>query len=172
MSMIFISQEKYARNLVKKFGLEQAKAIRTPAATQIKVSKDGAGKKVDESLYQSIIGSLLYLTASRLDIAYVFCVCARYQTDPHEFHLHFVKRILKYILETIDFRIWYSFDTTIMLVGYCDDDWIGCADDRKSTSGGCFFLENNMIAWFRKKHNCISLSTVEVEYIAAGSSCT
>ncbi|CAM8948278.1 unnamed protein product [Rhodiola kirilowii] len=87
-----------------------------------------------------MIGSLLYLTASRPDIAYAVGVCARYQADPKESHLLQVKRIIKYVCETVDFGIWYTKDTNPHLVGYCDADWAGNDEDRKSTSGGCFFL--------------------------------
>ncbi|CAM8877595.1 unnamed protein product [Rhodiola kirilowii] len=119
-----------------------------------------------------MIGSLLYLTASRPDIAYPVGVCARYQADPKESHLLQVKRIIKYVCGTVEFGIWYTKDTNSHLVGYCDADWAGNAEDRKSTSGGCFFLGNNLVSWFSKKQNSISLSTAEAEYIAAGSSCT
>ncbi|CAM8902386.1 unnamed protein product [Rhodiola kirilowii] len=169
---IFISQSKYAKNLIKKFGLEKASHKRTPVATHIKITKDDAGTKVDQTLYRSMIGSLLYLTASRPDIAYAVGVCARYQVDPKESHLLQVKRIIKYVCGTDDFGIWYTKDTNPHLVGYCDADWAGNAEDRKSTSGGCFFLGNNLVSWFSKKQNSISLSTAEAEYIAAGSSCT
>ncbi|CAM8923229.1 unnamed protein product [Rhodiola kirilowii] len=150
----------------------QASHKRTPAATHLKITKDDAGKKVDQILYRSMIGSLLYLTASRLDIAYAVGVCARYQADPKESHLLQVKRIIKYVCGTIDFGIWYTKDTNPCLVGYCDADWAGNAEDRKSTSGGCFFLGNNLVSWFSKKQNSISLFTTDAEYIAAGSCCT
>ncbi|CAM8917664.1 unnamed protein product [Rhodiola kirilowii] len=169
---IFISQSKYAKNLIKKFNLEKASHKRTPAATHIKITKDEAGAKVDQTLYRSMIGSLLYLTASRPDIAYVVGVCARYQADPKESHLLQVKRIIKYVCGTVDFGIWCTKDNNPHLVGYCDADWVGNVEDRKSTSGGCFFLGNNLVSWFSKKQNSISLSTAEAEYIAAGSSCT
>ncbi|KAA0066405.1 gag-pol polyprotein [Cucumis melo var. makuwa] len=144
---IFISQEKYTRNMVKKFGLEQARNKRTPAVTHVKLTKDTESAEVDHKLYRSIIGSLLYLTASRPDIAYVVGICARYQVDPCITHLVAVK-ILKYVHGTSDFGMMYSYDTTLTLVGYCDADWEGSADDRKNTS------------------------EVEAEYIAAGSGCT
>ncbi|CAM8975401.1 unnamed protein product [Rhodiola kirilowii] len=119
-----------------------------------------------------MIGSLLYPTASRPDIAYAVGVCARYQADPKGSHLLQVKRIIKYVCRTVDFGIWYTKDTNPHLVGYCDADWAGNAKDRKSTSGGCFFLGNNLVLWFSKKQNSISLFTAGVEYIAAGRSCT
>ncbi|KAA0049581.1 putative mitochondrial protein [Cucumis melo var. makuwa] len=124
--------------------MDKAKPKRTPAATHLKMTKDLTGEKVDTNLYRNIIWSLLYLTATRPDIAFAVGVCARYQADPRTSHLHNAKCILKY--------------TSL--------------DDRKSTSGGCFFLGNNVAAWFSKKQNSVSLLTAEVEYIAAGSSCS
>jgi hypothetical protein len=157
---------------VKKFGMESASHKRTPAPTHLKLSKDEKGVKVDQSLYRSMIGSLLYLTASRPDITFAVGVCARYQAEPKVSHLTQVKRILKYVSGTSDYGMLYTHSDNAMLIGYCDADWAGSADDRKSTSGGCFFLGNNLISWFSKKQNCVSLSTAEAEYIAAGSSCS
>ncbi|KAK2374696.1 hypothetical protein QL285_075640 [Trifolium repens] len=169
---IFISQSKYAKNIVKKFGMESATHKRTPAATHLKLTKDEKGVSVDQSLYRSIIGSLLYLTTSRPDFSFAVGVCARYQAEPKMSHLTQVKRILKYVNGTSDYGIMYSHSEDSRLIGYCDADWAGSADDRKSTSGGCFFLGNNLISWFSKKQNCVALSTAEAEYIAAGSSCS
>ncbi|XP_019173231.1 PREDICTED: uncharacterized protein LOC109168701 [Ipomoea nil] len=169
---IFISQEKYAKNLLSKFGLESAKDARTPISTTTKLFKDEKGTSVDPTMYRSMIGSLLYLTASRPDIMVSVGMCARYQADPKESHLKAVKRIIKYVKGTINYGIWYSSDTNLNLAGYSDADWAGNADDRKSTSGGCFFIGKNLVAWLSKKQNSISLSTAEAEYIAAGSCCT
>ncbi|KAK2388640.1 putative mitochondrial protein [Trifolium repens] len=169
---IFISQSKYARNIIKKFGMDNATHKRTPAPTHLKLTKDEKGISVDQSLYRSMIGSLLYLTASRPDITYAVGVCARYQADPKVSHLTQVKRILKYVNGTSDYGIMYSHCENSTLYGSCDADWAGSADDRKSTSGGCFFLGTNLISWFSKKQNCVALSTAEAEYVAAGSSCS
>ncbi|KAK4842847.1 hypothetical protein QYF36_000766 [Acer negundo] len=171
---IFITQAKYAKNLVKKFGLEKVKHCDTPMSTTLKLSKDASGKSVEQTLYHGMIGSLLYLTTSRPDISFSVGVdvCARYQADPKESHLSSVKRIIRYVNGTYNYGIWYSFDTNASLVGFSDADWAENCDDRKSTSGGCFFLGNNLVSWFCKKQNSISLSTAEVEYIAAGSGCT
>ncbi|GAA0142851.1 hypothetical protein LIER_35646 [Lithospermum erythrorhizon] len=94
---IFISQSKYAKNIVKKFEMETSKPKRTPFATHVKVTKDETRKFVDISGYKSMIGRLLYLTTSRLHIAHSVGVCARYQADPKDSHLNLVKRIIKYI---------------------------------------------------------------------------
>jgi hypothetical protein len=98
-----------------------------------------------------MIGSLLCLPASRTNITFVVGVCARYQAETKVSHLTQVKRILEYINGTCDYGIMYSHDTSTMLVGYYDADLAGSADDRKRTSGGCFFLGNNLISWFSKR---------------------
>ncbi|GAA0151767.1 transmembrane signal receptor [Lithospermum erythrorhizon] len=115
---IFISQSKYAKNLMKRFGLEKSKSKRTPAATHVKVSKDVDDSSVDINNYRSIIGSLPYLTVSRTYIAYLVGVCARFQADPKESYLNQVKRIIKYVNRTAEYGLLYTFDT-----GFCDADW-------------------------------------------------
>ncbi|CAM9000164.1 unnamed protein product [Rhodiola kirilowii] len=152
---IFISQSKYARNLIKKFDLEKATHKTTPVATHVKVTREEVGTKVEQTLYISMIGSLLYLTASRPEIAHAVGVCARYQPNSKESHLMNVKRIIRYICGTADYGLWNTKDTNSCLVGYCDADWAGNAENHKSTSGGCFFLGNNLISWFSKKQNSI-----------------
>ena len=145
-SGIFLSQSKYARNLLKKFGLESASSVRTPMSPNVKLTIGLLCKSVDSSLYRSMIGSLLYLTSSRLDISYSVGVCARYQANPKESHMISLKRIIKYIKTTADFGVWYSKDTNDVLAGYSDVDWAGNADDRKSTSRGCFYVGNNLVS--------------------------
>ena len=112
---IFISQSKYAKNLVKKFGFESASPIRTPISPNVKLNVDLLGKSVDSSLYRSIIGSLLYLTTSRPDISYSVGMCARYQENPKESHMIALKRIIKYVKATADFGGWYRKDTNDVL---------------------------------------------------------
>ncbi|PNX88187.1 putative gag-pol polyprotein [Trifolium pratense] len=169
---VFISQSKYAKNIVKKFSMESSSHKRTLAATHLKLTKDEGGVDVNQSMYRSMIESLPYLTASRPNIVFAVGVCARYQAAQKMSHLTQVKRILKYISGTCDYGMIYSHGEDSMLVGYYDDDWASSADDRKSTSGGCFFLGDKLISWFSKKQNSVSLSTAEAEYIAAGSGCS
>ena len=145
-SNIFLSQSKYARNLVKKFSLESASSVRTPMSPNVKLTIDLLGKSVDSSLYRSMIGSLLYLTTSRPDVSYSLGVYARYQDNPKESHMIALKRIIKYVKITTDFGVWYSKDTNDVLVRYFDVDWAGNADDRKGTSGGCFYVGNNLVS--------------------------
>ena len=169
---ILISQEKYARNLVKKFGLDSKKHASTPMSSSTKLSLDSSGVEVSPTLYRSIIGILLYLRTSRLDIVVSVGVCARYQAAPKESHLTAVKRIICYINGTPEYGLWYSKDSIDCLSGYPDADWPRSVDDWKSTSGEWFYLGKNLVSWMSKKHNSVSLSIVEAEYIAAGSCCT
>ena len=104
----------------------------------VKLTVDLFGKSVDPSLYRSMIGSLLYFTASRPDISYSVGVCARYQANPKKSHMTALKRIIKYVKTTAEFGMWYSKDTSDVLARYSNADWARNADDRKSTSGGCF----------------------------------
>ncbi|KAK8526380.1 hypothetical protein V6N12_020852 [Hibiscus sabdariffa] len=168
---IFINQAKYIKEKLKKFGMENVKPQATPMSSSIKLDKDEEGKCVDSKLYRSMIGSLLYLTASRPDIMFSVCLCARFQANPKESHLKAVKRIFRYLLDTPSLGLWYPRDSTFDLHAYSDVDYGGCKIDRKSTSGTCQFLGNMLISWFSKKQNSVALSTTEAEYISAGSCC-
>ncbi|CAM8901288.1 unnamed protein product [Rhodiola kirilowii] len=119
---IFLTQAKYARNLVKKFGMDKAAHKKTTGATHLKITKNDVGASMDQTLYRSKIGSLLYLTASRPYICQAVGVCARYQADPKESHLLQVKRIIKYVSGTADYGLWYTRDTSGCIVGYSDAD--------------------------------------------------
>ena len=157
---------------MKKFGLEYASSVRTLMSPNVKLTVDFFSNSVDPSLHKSMIGGLLYLTASRPDISYSVRVCAKYQVNPKELHMIALKRIIQHVKTTAEFGVWYSKDTSDVLAGYSDANWAGNADDRKSTSGGCFYVGNNLVSWMSKKQNSISLSIAKAEYIAAGSCCT
>jgi len=144
----------------------------TPMSTNVKISADLTSKEVDPTLYRSMIGSLLYLMASRPDIAFSVGVCARFQANPKESHLTAIKLIIRYVNAMINYGICFSRETNLVLSGYSDADWAGNADDRKNTFGGCFYVGTNSVAWMSRKQASISLSTAEVEFIDAGSCCT
>lgn len=168
---IFINQAKYTQELIKKFGMSCSKPTYIPMSQSTLLDKDETGKNVDITQYRRIIGSLLYLTASRPDIMFAVGVCARFQVNPKESHLNAVKKIIKYIKSTQNLGLWYSKEGGIELKGYTDSDFAGCKVDRKSTSGICQFLGQRLVSWHSKKQNSIALSTAEAEYIAAGSCC-
>jgi hypothetical protein len=168
---IFINQAKYTRDLIHRYGMDISGTADTPMCARVIIGKDEAGKDVDQKMYRGIIGSLLYLTASRPDIAFAVGVCARFQAQPKESHLLAAKRIIKYLKSTVNVGIWYPKDGGFKLISYSDSDCAGCIIDRKSTSGTCQMLGTRLVSWFSKKINSISTSTAEAEYIAAGSSC-
>jgi hypothetical protein len=167
----FNSQTKYTQDILTKFGMKDAKPIKTPMGTNGHLDLDTGGKSVDQKVYRSMIGSLLYLCASRPDIMLSVCMCARFQVDPKEVHLRVVKRIMRYLVYTPKFGLWYPKGSTFDLIGYSDADWAGCKIDRKSTSGTCQFLGRSLVSWASKKQNSVALSTAEAEYIAAGHCC-
>jgi hypothetical protein len=119
-----------------------------------------------------MIGSLLYVTTSRSDVKQVVGMVARFQATPKDSHVQDVKKIFRYLKGTIDLGLWYPRKDSFTLKAYSNVDWVGSVDDRKSTSGGAFFLGESLVAWIRNKHSSISLSSTEVEYIAATQSCT
>ncbi|RVW24427.1 Retrovirus-related Pol polyprotein from transposon RE1 [Vitis vinifera] len=164
----FINQAKYIRDLLKRFNMEEAKTMKTPMSSSIKLDKDEKGKSIDSTMYRGMIGSLLYLTASRPDIMYSVCLCARFQSCPKESHLSVIKRILRYLKGTMDIGLWYPKGDNFELIGYSDADFAGCKVERKSTSGTCHFLGHSLVSWHSKKQNSVALSTAEAEYIAAG----
>jgi hypothetical protein len=132
---MFISQTKYTQDLLKRFGMKHTKPAKMPMGTNGHVDLDKGGKSDDQKAYRSMIGSLLYLCASRPDIMLSVCMCARFQSDPKECHLVVVKQILRYLVHTPCFGIWYPKGSTFDLIGYSDSDYVRCKFDRKSTSG-------------------------------------
>jgi hypothetical protein len=167
----FISQTKYIQDILNKFGMKGAKPIKTPLGTNGHLDLDTGGKFVDHKVYRSMIGSLLYLCASRPDIMFFVCMCARFQADPKKVHLRAVIRIMRYLVYTPKFGLWCPKGSTFDLIGYSDADWAGCKIDRKSTSETCQFLGRSLVSWASKKQNSVALSTAEAEYIAAGHCC-
>jgi hypothetical protein len=169
---IFISQKKYASDILKKFKMEQSKPISTPVEEKLKLTRERDGKRVDPTHYKSLIGSLRYLTATRPDIVYGVGLLSRYMEEPRVSHLQGVKRILRYIKGTLTEGIFYGNNNDVKLVGYTDSDWAGDIETRKSTSGYAFHLGTGAISWSSKKQPVVALSTAEAEYIAATSCAT
>jgi hypothetical protein len=167
----FISQTKYTQDLLKRFGMKDAKPAKTPMGTDGHLDLDKGGKSVDQKAYRSMIGSSLYLYASRPDIMLSVCMCARFQSDPKECHLVAMKRILRYLVHRPCFGIWYPKGSTFDLIEYSDFDYVGCKVDRKSTSGTCQFLGRSLLSWSSKKQTFVALSIVEAEYVVAGQCC-
>ncbi|XP_074363907.1 secreted RxLR effector protein 161-like [Apium graveolens] len=139
----------------------------TPLAANEKLMKDDGGRKVDRTLYRSIVGSLMYLTATRPDIMFASSLLSRYMQDPSEVHLGAAKRVLRYIKGTVAYGIKYFKGEELKLIGFCDSDWAGCRDDMKSTTGFVFSFDSGAFSWQSKKQDSVAQSSAEAEYVAA-----
>ncbi|GKC24680.1 putative ribonuclease H-like domain-containing protein [Tanacetum coccineum] len=168
---IFISQDKYVADILKKFDFVTMKTASTPIETNKALLKDKEAEDVDVHLYRSMIGSLMYLTASRPDIIFAVCACARFQVTPKVSHLHAVKRIFRYLKGQPKLGLWYPRDSPFDLEDFSDSDYAGASLDRKSTTGGCQFLGKILISWQCKKQTIVANSTTEVEYFTAANCC-
>ena len=131
------------------------KGYKTPMPTNGKLDADVYGNDYDQKAYHSMIGSLLYLCASRPDIMLSVCMCSRYQAAPKESHYQVAKRILRYLAHTPTLGLWYPKGAQFDLVGYSDSDWAGDLVDRKSTSRTCHFLGRSLVYWSSRKQNCV-----------------
>ncbi|GJX02968.1 putative ribonuclease H-like domain-containing protein [Tanacetum coccineum] len=168
---IFISQDKYVAEILKKFDFTCVKTASTPIETQKPLTKDEEAADVDVHLYRSMIGSLMYLTASRPDIMFAVCACSRFQVTPKTSHLNAVKRIFRYLKGKPKLGLWYPRVSSFDLEAYSDSDYAGANLDRKSTTGGCQFLGRRLISWQCKKQTIVATSTTEAEYVAAANCC-
>lgn len=169
---IMIHQQKYLRELLKKYCMENSKAYDTPIPTSTKLDAYSKGKDVESTLYRGMICSLLYLTSSRTDIAFSIGLWERFQSNPKESHPKAVRRVLRYLVGANDLCLWYPRGTSIELVGYTDADYAGFLVDRKITSGMAHFLGSCLISWGSKKQNSVALLIAESKYIAIAACCS
>ncbi|GJV33956.1 retrovirus-related pol polyprotein from transposon TNT 1-94 [Tanacetum coccineum] len=168
---IFINQSKYALESLKKYGFESCDPVDTPMVEKSKLDEDKDGKAVDPSHYRGMIGTLLYLTASRPDLQFAICMCARYQARPTEKHLNAVKRIFRYLKGTVHRGLWYPKDSSFALTAFADADHAGCQDTRRSTSGSIQLLGDRLVSWSSKRQKSAAISSTEAEYIALSGCC-
>ncbi|WVZ76751.1 LOW QUALITY PROTEIN: hypothetical protein U9M48_024694 [Paspalum notatum var. saurae] len=158
----FVDQVKYTRDILKKFNMGDSKPITTPMSTNTALDADEDGEAVDQKKFQGMIGSLLYLMATRPDIQFAVCLCAHYQASPRTSHRQAVKHIFRYLKFTTELGLWYSSDA----------NHAGCRIDCKSTSGTCQLLETSLVSWSSRKQGSVALFTPEAEYVAAASCCS
>ncbi|GJY75197.1 retrovirus-related pol polyprotein from transposon TNT 1-94 [Tanacetum coccineum] len=168
---IFINQSKYALESLKKYGFDSCDPVDTPMVEKSKLDEDKEGKAVDPSHYRGMIGTLLYLIASRPDLQFAICMCARYQARPTEKHLHAVKRIFRYLKGTVNRGLWYPKDSSIALTAFADVDHAGCQDTRRSTSGSMQFLGDRLVSWSSKRQKSVAISSTKAEYVAMSGCC-
>jgi hypothetical protein len=143
----FVHQAKYTNDLMKKFNIMKLKPVSTPMSSVASLGPNEDGVAVDQREYRSMIGSLLYLTATRPDIQFAVGMCACFQASPRSSHRTAVQQIFRYLKHTSEFGIWYSASSSLDLVGFSDTDFTGCGIDRKSTSMTYHFLGSSLICW-------------------------
>nr|GEU70571.1 hypothetical protein [Tanacetum cinerariifolium] len=161
---IFISQDKYVAEILRKFVLTDGKSASTPIDTEKPLLDD-----VDVHTYKLMIGSLMYLTSSRPDIMFAVCACAQFQVTPKASHLHAVKRIFRYLKGKSHLGLCYPKDSPFNLVAYSDSDYDGTSLDRKSITGVCQFFGCRLISWQCKKQIVVATSSTEAEYLASAN---
>ncbi|GJU07756.1 hypothetical protein Tco_1124186 [Tanacetum coccineum] len=168
---IFLSQDKYVKDILNKFDFRTIKPASTPIEAHKSLGKDEEGEDVDVHLYRSMIGCLMYLTASRPDIMFAVCLCARFQVTPKVSHLHAVKRIFRYLKHQPNLGLWYPKDSPFHLEAFSDSDYAGDNHDRRSTSGGCQYLGRRLVSWQCKKQTIVAISSTGSRICRAAASC-
>ncbi|GKD43269.1 hypothetical protein Tco_1267914 [Tanacetum coccineum] len=151
--------------------MESSDPVDTPMVEKSKLDEDTQGKAVDPTHYRGMINTLMYLTASRLDLTFAISMCARYQAKPTEKHLHAVKRIFKYLRGTVNWGLWYLKDSFIALTAYADANHASFQDTRQSTSGCMQLLGDILVSWSSKTQKSAAISSTEAEYIAMSGCC-
>lgn len=167
---IYVSQRKYAQEVLERFNMNQCNTVHNPIVPGFKMMKDEGGVEIDSTLYKRIVGSLMYLTATRPDMMYVISLISRFMERPTELHFKAAKRVLRYLKGMVSFGLFYRKGGKEELIGYTDSDYVGDQDDRKSTFGFVFMLSSGAVSWSSKKQPVVTLSTTEAEFIAAASS--
>jgi hypothetical protein len=161
---IFLSQSKYACDLIRRFHMDDCKPTPSFFQSGVKIISTRTYLEVDATLHRQLVGSLLYFTDTRPDISFIVGLVSRYMQTPHEIHWKAAKRILRYVHGTVQFEIHYSSGGTPLLVGFTDSDWVGNPDDHKFTTGYVFSLSSGPVTWACKKQQAIALSSIEAEY--------
>ncbi|PNY07765.1 putative copia-type polyprotein [Trifolium pratense] len=166
---IFICQKKYAQEVLERFKMDDCNPVQIPIVPGTKLTRDVEGTKIDNTYYKQMVGSLMYITATRPDLTYAVSLISRYMESPTELHHQVVKKILRYLKGTVNYGLFYKKSEINELVGFSDSDYAGDLDDRKSTSGYVFLLSGAAVSWSSKKQPVVTLSTTEAEFIAAAS---
>ncbi|XP_039121527.1 uncharacterized mitochondrial protein AtMg00810-like [Dioscorea cayenensis subsp. rotundata] len=166
---LFVSQHKYAANLLNKFGMENCNSATTPMNTNEHLQLHDDSENVCSTKYRRIVGGLLYLTHTKPDLMFAVSTVSRFMSSPSSHHYGALKRILRYVKGTLNYGLFYKTIGGLELQGHSDSDWGGSIDDRRSTSGWCFSLRSAVIAWSSKKQTIAALSSTEAEYITLTS---
>ncbi|XP_055803170.1 uncharacterized mitochondrial protein AtMg00810-like [Solanum dulcamara] len=163
-SSLFLSQRKYAAEIINRAGMSSCKPSPTPVSPKLKFGSTTSIPFEDPSLYQNLAGELQYLTFTRSNITYDVQNVCLFMHDPRDEHMNALKHIVRYLQGTLDYGLHLYPSSTTTLVSYTDADWGGCPDTRRSTSGYCIFMGDNLISWSAKRQATLSRSSAEAEY--------
>ena len=166
---IYISQRKYAKDVLERFRMEKSNSVKNPIVPGVRLMKDEEGSKVNATMYKQLVGSLMYLTATRPELMYMVSLINRFMASPTELHLQAAKRVLRYLKGTVDLGVFYRNEGNGELMAYTDSDYAGDVDDKKSTSGYVFLLNEGAVSWSFKKQSVVALSTIEAKFVAAAT---
>ncbi|XP_071729605.1 uncharacterized mitochondrial protein AtMg00810-like [Rutidosis leptorrhynchoides] len=161
---LFLQQSTYAKDIIERAGMSQCNPVRTPVDANAKLSGSDGPPVEDPTKYRSLAGALQYLTFTRPDISYAVQQVCLHMHDPRGPHLHALRRILRYLQGTLHYGLHLYKSSNTRLVAYTDADWAGCPDTRRSTSGFCVYLGDNLISWSSKRQPTLSRSSAEAEY--------
>lgn len=165
---IEIKQTTYAKKVLQRAGMSECRAVKYPMEANLQIDSDINGMPVDSTLYKSLVGGLRYLVYTRPDIAYAVGIVSRFMEKPTSLHLNAIKRICRYIKGTLHYGLTYTKGRgNYILSGFSDSDLAGSLEDRKSTSGMAFYLDESLISWVSQKQRCVALSSCEAEFMAA-----
>ncbi|XP_015057565.1 uncharacterized protein LOC107003807 [Solanum pennellii] len=164
---VFICQKNYAKEILKKFNMEDCKDMNTPMNQKEKLIKNDGAEKVEKTYFRGLVGCLMYLTATRPDILYVVSILSRFMHCSSEVHLKAAKQVVRYIKGTTNYGVKFQKKIDLKLLGYSDSVWVGSADDMKSISGYCFSLGSGIFSWCSMKQDIVAQSTSEAKFVAA-----
>jgi hypothetical protein len=150
-----VCQKKYATDILKKFTMSESKPVNSPIVPGFKINRDVNGVAVDDTYFKQIVGSLMYLTATRPDIMFSVSLISRYMSKPTELHLQAAKRILRYLKGTVSYGIFYKKGEEEELLAFTDSDYAGDEEDSKSTSGYVFLLSSGAVSWMSKSNQLL-----------------
>ncbi|GKC00221.1 retrovirus-related pol polyprotein from transposon TNT 1-94 [Tanacetum coccineum] len=165
---IHVSQQKYAVEILARFNMLDCNAVVNPIVPGCKLKME-EGEPMNETLFKSLVGSLMYITTTRPDIQFVVSYISRFVSKPTEVHFAAAKRVLRYLQGTLDYGIWYKRGGTGRMEVFTDSDFAGDHNDRKSTSGYLVLWDEAAVSWSSKKQSIVALSSTEAEYVAAAS---